>query len=313
MQAQIGTRLPMRQRGNAVQLTGIQRELAYSPNQHAENDRLILEQTAEELRRKGCSVRLITEEEVGRTPITSPVVFSMCQGARANETLGALEHAGSLVINSPFAIRRCYRENLYAFLEGGWEILPTTLLVRPSDRAAFARAFAHVAREGGLWIKRGDVHATQTGDVVRVRGALEGVAVLEDFVARGIRTAAVQAHVEGTVVKFYGVVGTGFFRYYTERDFKICPVAFGAARPAIERLVSTLGLEVYGGDAVLTPEGRIFVIDVNDWPSFAYYRAEAAEAISTHILGRAAAFLGSKAASASLAHAPWRTERRAPR
>jgi hypothetical protein len=140
--------------------------------------------------------------------------------------------------------------------------------------------------EGGVWVKRGDVHATQPGDVVRVHTGEAYRSVLEGFRRRGIDMAAVEPHQFGEVVKFYGVIGTSFFRFYCEEDFQICPVAFASARANIEHLVRRLGLEIYGGDAVVTPEGRVVVIDINDWPSFAHYRSEASEAIGHHIYAR---------------------------
>jgi hypothetical protein len=138
-----------------------------------------------------------------------------------------------------------------------------------------------------VWVKRGDVHATQQGDVVRVRTAEEYRSVLRGFCDRGIPEAVVEPHLVGEVVKFYGVVDSPFFRFYSEGDFKTCPLAFGAARPDIERMVRRLGLEIYGGDAVLTATGKVVVIDINDWPSFANFRDEAAEVIGRHIYRRA--------------------------
>ena len=40
-----------------------------------------------------------------------------------------------------------------------------------------------------------------------------------------------------------------------------------------------LGLYVYGGDAIISPDSEISIIDINDWPSFAPIR----EAASHHI------------------------------
>jgi len=91
------------------------------------------------------------------------------------------------------------------------------------------------------------------------------------------------------VVKFYGVVGSTFFRFYAEHDRKVSPVAFHHARPRVEALVQRMGLEVYGGDAVISPDGQVSVIDVNDWPSFAYFRDEAGEAIGRRVFSLALA------------------------
>jgi hypothetical protein len=268
-----------------LHFTGIQRETRFSPFHHAENDRLILELTAESLRRRGHSVQLLAEPDVGRRAISGATIFSMCQGPEANRLLEGYEQRGALVINSPRAVQGCYRFNLCR-LAGAEAILAPTALV------STARGLRLDFSEGrAYWVKRGDVHATQAGDVARVGSQAEYLEVLEGLRRRGIDEAAVQEHVDGQVVKFYGVVGTPFFRYYAEGDFKLCPVAFGAARAAIERVVGRIGLEVYGGDAVLGAGGEIAVIDINDWPSFAYFRADAAEVIAGRIEERSLALL----------------------
>ena len=74
-----------------MELTGIKRSKTFSPFQHAENDWLILEHTAAELRRRGCRVTFVDEDDVGRRTIDAPVIFSMCQGPRANNLLTDLE------------------------------------------------------------------------------------------------------------------------------------------------------------------------------------------------------------------------------
>jgi hypothetical protein len=266
-----------------MRLTGIQREKTFSPAQHAENDRLILELTADALRRQGCDVDLISEEQVGSVRIDAPVLFSMCQGPRATWELLELERRGMLNINSPMAVQSCYRVALSELQRRHEGILApmTVVSTRPSS----------VSLEPGrsYWVKRGDVHATQQGDVVRVDSPETCLEVLRDLCHRGVDQAVIQPHLEGTVVKFYGVVGTPFFRHYSERDHKVAPITFRLAHPAIERLVSEMGLTVYGGDAVMGPEGKVSVIDVNDWPSFAYFRDEAASAISDRILQLAVA------------------------
>ena len=44
-----------------------------------------------------------------------------------------------------------------------------------------------------------------------------------------------------------------------------------------------LGLDVYGGDAIISPDGSISMIDMNDWPSFAPVRDEAKKHIANLI------------------------------
>jgi hypothetical protein len=261
-----------------IRLAGILREQTFSPGHHAENDRLVLELTADVLRGKGCAVDLFREEDLRAAEIDAPVVFSMCQGPSGCAELAALEGQGALIINSPRAVQKCHRVNLARVLG------PHCASVAPMTVVSTRSALFPLEPGRAYWIKRGDVHATQPGDVVRVETNEQYVSVLGDLASRGVEEAVVQPHIDGTVVKFYGVVGTSFFRFYSERDHDFSPPAFHSARPAIEQLVQRVGLTVYGGDAVLTPDGLIAVIDVNDWPSFAYFRAEAAGVIGAHIL-----------------------------
>ena len=51
----------------------------------------------------------------------------------------------------------------------------------------------------------------------------------------------------------------------------------------MRRAAAALGLEVYGGDVIVTPSGNIVLLDLNAWPSFALYRDEAAVAIASYL------------------------------
>lgn len=116
------------------------------------------------------------------------------------------------------------------------------------------------------------------------------------FVIRGVTNWIVQAHIPGDLVKFYGVCG-GFFRYYYPNDDGISK--FGdeklngeahhydfdvdALQAIAERVSMLTGVEVYGGDAIVTASGAFYIIDFNDWPSFSRCRNEASEAIVHYI------------------------------
>ena len=93
----------------------------------------------------------------------------------------------------------------------------------------------------------------------------------------------IQQHIEGDLVKFYGVEGTPFFHCHsqsaTHYDFNPDTLRLIAGRAS-----ATLRLPIYGGDAIVTPEGAIFVIDFNDWPSFSTCRPQAATAIAQRLL-----------------------------
>ena len=59
-----------------------------------------------------------------------------------------------------------------------------------------------------------------------------------------------------------------------------------------ERLAFRVGITVYGGDAIVRPDGTFCLIDFNDWPSFAPCRNESAPHIAKAVLALAKAHLG---------------------
>jgi hypothetical protein len=124
-------------------------------------------------------------------------------------------------------------------------------------------------------------------DVLFAKTATALADALDDFAARGIERAALQAHVEGVVVKFYGVADGRFFRCYTQGAE--IPAALPALWEAASAGAAALGLDVFGGDLVVGSDGRPVIVDVNDWPSFARCRDEAADAIAGYVVDRLAA------------------------
>jgi len=112
--------------------------------------------------------------------------------------------------------------------------------------------------------------------------------------ARGIARAVLQEHVPGDLIKFYGVRGAQenasleWFEWFYHRDQRLSrhPFEVSELRKAVARAAGALGLDVFGGDAIATPTGRIVLIDLNAWPSFALYRMEAAERIAAFLAAR---------------------------
>lgn len=252
---------------NEAEAIGVYRERRFSPGK-VEEDRAILELTAAELRRGGRTVRMVDGDRL--PPLEEPpaLVFAMCQSEAA---LAWLDRAAArtIVVNHPDAIRGCYRVNLVERL---------TRAAVPQPRWTLAGTSFPGGLGAGPWLKRGDVHAMDAGDVRRVYTTKEWATIVEDFRRRGIREAIAQQHLDGAVYKFYGVKG-GFFRAYGLRD------ALGDSAAALaRRAAEAVGLEVYGGDGVATPDGSLALIDVNDWPSFSRCRAEAAGAIGRRLL-----------------------------
>jgi glutathione synthase/RimK-type ligase-like ATP-grasp enzyme len=215
-----------------MSLAAIARAVQYSPGRHADNDRLILEKTVEVLRRRGLAVAWVGEDEVGSEPHdaklrAAELVLSMCQGPRATALLRDLELAGTRIVNSPRAVSACYRANLFRLLGPAQDHFPATTVVatrRPPPAALVP---------GPVWVKRGDVQSVLPADVARVESRDALAKALAGFAARGIGQAIVQRHAPGMVVKFYGVIGSSFFRCYAEDDASLSPREVVVARARI--------------------------------------------------------------------------------
>ena len=273
---------------------GIFREALHSPGRLFD-DFEILRLTGELLRSEGREIEFLKPEQALRSDRWShepppEIVFTMCEQERMLKPLSEWERRGTVVINSVNAIRNTYRNRMIPLLSSSAVLFPRSELI--STGAPFRETKCFPGRGGvePLWIKRGDVHNTQEGDVSLARSADEIRALLEAFQSRGVAQAAVQEHIDGDLVKLYGVGHSGemWFRwfYHKEQQLQRYPFSERALRELFFRAGRILGLEVFGGDAVVTAEGSIYLIDINAWPSFALFRKEASEAIGQHILSR---------------------------
>jgi glutathione synthase/RimK-type ligase-like ATP-grasp enzyme len=261
---------------------GITRERVFSPGK-VEADAAVLEAVATSLRRLGHVVSVLSGDAPA-WPDSDGVaaVFTMCQGPEALERLSAWRARGLRVINTPQAILNCHRQRTIALLKGGGVPFPDSILVRTDAPVAWPAWIA-----SGAWVKRGDVHATEAGDVVRVDSVDAADGALRTFHARGIRNAVVQQHVPGTVLKFYAVLGS-FFHCVPPSAAAAPPASVLARMRSLgERAAQALGVEIYGGDCVYDAQrDALGLIDLNDWPSYAACRAEAATEIAAYLHAR---------------------------
>jgi hypothetical protein len=209
----------------------------------------------------------------------------MCQGPESLETMGWLAASGVTVVHEPSAILSCHRVRMLPLLARAGLPRPEAHLVTCADPESEALAWAGKRGETGIWVKRGDVHATRTEDVVHLRGEAAIGDALARLADRGVSHAVLEAHVPGRTVKFYAVRGTPFFRSYAEDGSDLGP-APPAWRELAEQAAAALGLAVYGGDLVVGEGNDPVLVDVNDWPSFSRCRAEAASAIAEHLFTR---------------------------
>jgi hypothetical protein len=263
---------------------GVFREEAHSPGRESD-DTEILRLTAKGLEAKGFQVDLKTPDELGVVTDSRPRgLFLMCEQPGALHAVAALEVSGVRAVNSPAAVLNTYRERMIAqFAEAGVPFIESRLVATSAERVAAPRP---------LWVKRSDVHNTQAGDVVYAADATAAARALEGLAARGIPRAVLQPHVDGDLIKFYGIGPGGgahgeppWFRWFYHKDQQLSGHAFDqqALARLVRRAAGALGLEIYGGDCIATASGDLVLIDLNAWPSFALFREEAASAIAAYL------------------------------
>lgn len=267
---------------------------AYSPN-HIGNDAAIFNATADQLRKRGCVVNIYSEEQFNSGKVTEKIILNMCREQASIKSLQEEEDRGSIVINSGYGIENCTRERMTRILLGNNIPYPDSIIV-DTDEAVVAKLSQ--ANINNCWIKRGDFHAMHKEDVSYVRHAEEAQEVLQEYFYRGIKRAVINRHLVGDLIKFYGIRNSPFFYWFYPFDEGHSKYGLEAINGKskgidfdIEHLKKichdaseALGVEIYGGDCIVSPDGTIRIIDFNDWPSFAPCRNEAAPFIAKAVL-----------------------------
>lgn len=264
-------------------LVALYRSPTYSPAQHRSNDTAILDDTIASLQRRGWTVTRTGEGDVvaGRLP-AADLYVNMCQGPAASERLRHLVPREALAVNPPESVLNCHRHRLVARMEAAGLPFPRTIII-PTAEPQAALPLVHQLNGDGrpVWVKRGDVHAETRADVVAAKEATV-VAAIADFARRGIARVALQAHVPGPILKFYAVADGSFFHWYPA-DGAPMDVDEDRLRELVFAAARALALEVFGGDVAVPQRDAPVLIDINDWPSFAAVRSQAAEAIASYI------------------------------
>lgn len=268
---------------------------AYSPN-HIGNDAAIFNIVADQLRKRGYIVNVYSEEQFIKSDgVAEPVIVDMCREQQSIKLLQRLEDEGKLVINSGYGIENCTRERMTRILLGSGIPYPKSLMVNTNER------IIDLMRRNGIergWIKRGDFHAMHKEDVSYVRHPEEAQEVLQEYFLRGIPRAVINIHLEGDLIKFYGIRDSNYFFWfypYESGHSKYGHEAINgpsrglqfdeaALRAMCQKASQELDVVVYGGDAIVDPDGSIRIIDFNDWPSFAPCRNEAGPHIAKAIM-----------------------------
>lgn len=275
-------------------ILGIRRASEFSPN-HTGNDSKIFSLTVEQLEAEGCRVRQMTEEEfIQQENIEEDIIFSMIRNQQNVDKLKHLEKEGKKIINSGTGIENCFRANMTELLLSSNVPHPESFILSTSEdtKPVFDRL-----ENKNVWIKRGDFHTVHKEDIAFCRDYEEANSILREFALRGIPNVVLSEHLTGDLVKFYAVKGSPFFYWFYPFDAN--HLMMGAQntektsyygfdehklKSIANKAVEVLGIDIYGGDAIISAEGDIRLIDVNDWPSFAPCRDEASKYIAEAII-----------------------------
>ena len=262
---------------------GIYREFAHSPGR-IDDDGAIMKSVGEALAARGFSVELVPPDAEFETRGAN--IFVMCERGEVLDRLKNAEETGSIVVNSPGAIRNTYRHRMVELFAQHHVPAPASQIVASNARKP--------RPAGGVWVKRYDFHATESCDVMYAASEDGWHEALDRFAKRGIPFVVAQEHLAGDLVKFYGVrssattVDANWFEWFYHRDKGMLGHSFEVSnlRQAAFNAAAALGLEIFGGDAIIQANGEPMIIDINAWPSYALYRDQAAQAIADHLTER---------------------------
>ena len=266
---------------------GIYRELAHSPGR-IDDDAAIMKRVGEALAARGFTVEFLAAD-AAEAALEEPCanIFAMCEGGELLSRLKSANRAGTIVVNSPGAIGNTSRHRMV-------ELFARHRVSAPRSRIVATDA-STPPPAASVWVKRYDFHATQSDDVMYAASEDGWRQALNRFARRGIPFAVAQEHIPGDLVKFYGVghdaadtSGLSWFEWFYHRDKGMMGYGFDVARLRHVALhaASALGVEIFGGDAIIRPDGEPVIIDLNAWPSYAPHRDRAAQAIAEYLTER---------------------------
>lgn len=277
----------------------LSRSAVFSPNA-VHRDEAIFRAIRRQFIKHGEEVACYSEDELTADPTLlleadsygSPIIVSMGRDVRTLRILERLETMGFRVYNSPSSLLENSRLQIDAVMD------EVGLGMKTLSEAADAET---TAQEIGfpLWIKTART-STQTPDDVQYIASRESLErAIDTFLQRGCTEWMCCEHVEGDLIKFYGVEGTDFFYWaypctkngYSKfgkevHNGKPQGYAFNAEelKESMDEAAAELGMFIYGGDAVVRADGTIVVVDFNDFPSFSPCLEAAAEAIVARVM-----------------------------
>ncbi len=283
---------------------GIFRETEHSPGRESDDAEILLA-TGRKLESEGIEVSYRAPSDMTGSEEDLPLLaFAMCEGLPTLERLRQWEERGVCVINSARAVANAHRERALPLLERQRIPFPESLLWDPREPLPSGSKPRRLFES--CWVKQASEHKTREGDVLFAADPAHVAAALRRLADRGSRRAVIQRHVDGDTLKFYGVGpavsqsgdtggdGSSWFHWFYPKEHPVSGHAFDPGELAVVacRAARALELEIWGGDAVVTPAGRILIIDINAWPSFALVRDAGSTHIARHVASRLRRFAG---------------------
>lgn len=270
-----------------IKCLGVLRELTNSPNRETD-DALILKSVLAELESSGFAVTLASPEQFDSAYLEGyDLIIPMCEQYGRLRRLMTLSGPKPAIINHPSTVLDCYRTSMVPILSKAAQVrFPESEIRKVADGAGEPPAFD---APQGWWLKRGDVHNTCDHDVVRINDWRDMKPALADFRAREITHCVIQPHIPGDLIKFYGVGPGRWFTWFYHNAYEAQGLPFDTEdlEIAAGAAASAVGLEIFGGDAIISSGKVITIIDINSWPSFARVRGGAAPQIARHLRSRA--------------------------
>ncbi|MCR5313634.1 MAG: hypothetical protein K6E54_08380 [Bacteroidaceae bacterium] len=276
-----------------MRLLGIYRSERFSPNM-VSNDAAILDAVADKLRKLGNEVETISEDKLNDLSYDISKYDKAFGMMRNEQTIKKLMEkndeykfinplGGILDCNERVALLEIFMDEEINMPDCA---LYTHLGIKSNGEIDFP-----------FWIKRGDGCAETKEDVSYITNNEEATHIVDNFKERNIHSFAVQKHIPGDLVKFYGVEGTDFFswNYASQGHSKFGLEAINGKEQGFpfqpkelkmlaDKAAKAIEVPIYGGDCIIDSSGKMYIIDFNDWPSFTNCRNDAAIAIAQRIL-----------------------------
>lgn len=273
-----------------IRIAAILRAGIFSPN-HIANDAAILHAVVTHLRRRGCSVNIYSESEFCEQTIDEDIILAMCRAPKTLEKIQLLEDEGKIVVNSGYGIENCTRMIMTRLLADAHLPIPESVVV---DTDVNVRNKLEAAGFGACWVKKGDAPVHHLEDIARCRHPEEAQEILHEFFFRNIGKAVISKDIPGEKIRFYGVASSNWFYCFMPFRSDHNQIAeasstdelFIKAREICMKAAEVLRVDIFGGDMTVTPEGNCYIMNFDDWPSYAPIRKEAAKEIAKSVMVR---------------------------